>query len=79
MFRYGTLTHDTFKKMGVPYVKPWPFIGSMHNIFLRVSAIKFIKMYICLAKTLVSYVMLQITEVFWEYVSRLKFDVFKSK
>ena len=27
--RYGTSTYDTFKKMGLPYLTPLPFIGNM--------------------------------------------------
>ena len=37
-FRYGTSTHDTFKKMGIPYRKPWPFIGTLHTTFLEVGS-----------------------------------------
>jgi cytochrome P450 family 9 len=43
IYKWGTSTFDYFEKKGIPYNKPYPFIGSRIGMLLRnSSAIDFI-------------------------------------
>lgn len=34
LWKYLTKDHDFFKQLGIPFVKPYPFVGSLVQIML---------------------------------------------